>query len=392
MTSAESTIEAGRSWWYVLIGLIVVVAISGCSRETTPNPRAAPAEPLAADPLDATYWIDGSEIPLSKGHFEMPAAPGSAAMVTATVFDTPAYGDLDGSGDIDAAVILVYQTGGSGTFYYIAAAINGVDGYRGTNAMLLGDRVIPQTVRIQNRVIIADFADRRPGEPMAATPTIDVTRYAYLDGDSLVAVPADREESGWVTFGHEVRSFLPCDRSAEHWVLGRSSAISDIERTYRNTMTDARPYTPLFMVLTGSFAKPPRDGFGADYAGGIFVTGLIEADPAGHCRKEFIGVESPAPGAVIESPLTIRGRARGTWFFEGDFPVVLEDVHGNIVANGFVTAQGEWMTKEFVPFTAMLSFAKPEQGGRGSLIFKKDNPSEQRELDDEMAIPVFFQE
>jgi hypothetical protein len=392
MTGTKSIIGAERSWWCVSIGLIVVLAISGCSRETTRDPQAAHAEPLVADPLDTVYWIEGSEIPLNNGRFEMPAAPGSAAMVTATVFDSPAYGDLDGGGDIDAAVILVYQTGGSGTFYYIAAAIKRADGYQGTNAILLGDRVIPQAVRIQNRVIIVDFMDRGPAEPMAATPTINVRKYAYLDGDNLVTVPVDSEESGWVTFGHEVRLFLPCNRDTEHWVLGKSPAISDIERTYRNTMTDARPYAQLFMVLTGSFAKPPRDGFGADYADGFFATALIDADPAGHCRREFIAVESPAPGAEIESPLSIRGRARGSWFFEGDFPVVLEDANDNIVATGFVTAQGEWMTKEFVPFTGTLSFTKPEQGGRGSLIFKKDNPSDRRELDDATAIPVFFQE
>jgi hypothetical protein len=161
---------------------------------------------------------------------------------------------------------------------------------------------------------------------------------------------------------------------------------------YRNTMAGARPYTPLFMALTGSFAELPRDGFGADHAGAFFATRLIDANPAGHCREAFILVESPAPGAVIKSPLSIRGRARGTWFFEGDFPVVLEDTNGNIVANGFVTAQGDWMTKEFVPFAGTLSFAGHDQTDRGSLVFKKDNPSDQRELDDAMAIPVFFQD
>ncbi len=50
------------------------------------------------------------------------------------------------------------------------------------------------------------------------------------------------------------------------------------------------------------------------------------------------------------------------------------------------------MTKNFVPFTETLSFLKPEQGERGALVFKKDNPSDRRELDDAMAIPVFFQD
>jgi len=69
---------------------------------------------------------------------------------------------------------------------------------------------------------------------------------------------------------------------------------------------------------------------------------------------------------------------------------VLEDADGNVVANSFVTAQGDWMTKEFVPFAGKLSFTKPDQGGRGTLIFKKDNPTDRPDLDDATAIPVFF--
>ena len=390
MTGARESVAANRGLSYVLVGLIVILVISGCSRENDSASVVSAVAALAADPLNTTYRIDDLEIHLRNGHFEMPAAPGSAAMVTATVWDTPAYGDLDGGGDSDAALILVYQGGGSGTFYYVVAALHDADGYRGTNAILLGDRVIPGTVRIQNRNIIVDFLDRAQSEPMAETPTINVTRSAYLDGDSLLVVPADSQESGWFTLGHEVRSFLPCDGNTEYWVLGQSPALSDLETTYRSMMENAHPYTPLFVALTGSFMAPPGDGFGADYEGAFFANGLIDAATDRHCREEFIDVKAPAAGAVIDSPLSIQGRARGTWFFEGDFPVVLQDAYGNVVASGFVTAQGEWMTKEFVPFKESLSFTKPEKGDRGSLVFKKDNPSERRELDDKMTIPVFF--
>jgi hypothetical protein len=392
VTGAVLKVGAGRRLERILIGLIVVLAIGSCSLETRSGPTVAIVKNWPADPLDSTYWIDGREIRLRDGRFEMPAAPGSAAKITVSVFDTPAFGYLEGDGEIDAAVILVYQGGGSGTFYYIAAALNRADGYEGTNAVLLGDRVMPHAVRIENRVIIADFSDRARGEPMAARPTIDVTKHLYLDGDRLLAVPADSEESGWVTFGHEVRSFLPCNRETEHWVLGRSPAISDIESTYRGTMTDARPYAPLFMVLTGSFDGPKTEGFGTDYADVFFATRVIAADPAGHCRREFIHVESPSPSMIIESPLSLRGRARGIWFFEGDFPVVLEDQDGSALATGFVTAKDEWMTEDFVPFSGTLTFTRPRQGDRGTLIFKKDNPTDRPELDDSTAIPVFFED
>ena len=138
------------------------------------------------DPLNAVYWIDEAEIRMRDGRFEIPAAPGSAAMLSTVVLDTPVFGDLDGDGIPDAALILVYQGGGSGTFYYLAAALKRENGFRGTHAILLGDRIKPRAVRIHERTIIAEFLDRGAGEPMASAPTVAVSRAAVVDGDGLV--------------------------------------------------------------------------------------------------------------------------------------------------------------------------------------------------------------
>jgi len=73
-------------------------------------------------------------------------------------------------------------------------------------------------------------------------------------------------------------------------------------------------------------------------------------------KGDLIRIESPRPGQEIASPLTITGEARGTWYFEGDFPVVLTDWDGRIIAQHYATAQGEWMTEDFVPFSSELSF------------------------------------
>jgi hypothetical protein len=144
------------------------------------------------------------------------------------------------------------------------------------------------------------------------------------------------------------------------------------------------------MTLVGRFDEPPADGFGADYRAAFLATRLVRVWPAGNCRREFIVVQSPKPGAVISSPLKIRGRARGSWFFEGDFPLILKDRKGRVIARGYVTARGEWMTKKFVPFEGSLTFEKPAAGERGTLVFKKDNPSDRPELDDSLELPVYL--
>ena len=50
------------------------------------------------------------------------------------------------------------------------------------------------------------------------------------------------------------------------------------------------------------------------------------------------------------------------------------------------------MTKRFVPFEGTLTFEKPAAGGPGTLVFKKDNPSDRPELDDSLELPVYLNE
>jgi hypothetical protein len=348
----------------------------------------------AADPRNATYTVEGRRITLRDGRYEEEAAPGSAAQAVTGVFGEPAVGDLEGDGDEDAVLILVHDPGGSGTFYYIAASVNENGRYRGTNAVMLGDRISPRQIVIRNGVVIAGYDDRRPGEPMAATPSVARTKVLTLrDGRLTETGPIGEGEQvaeGWVTVGHEVRSFAPCGGKTDFWLSGDAPAMTEVAAAYRLALPDPEPYTPLFMTLAGSFGKPQAGGFGAEYAGSFSLTRLVRVSPKGNCRSNLIVVDSPVPGARVSSPLVIRGRARGMWFFEGDFPVVLLDAKGNVMGKGFCTAKGEWMTRDFVPFEGTLTFEKPVSGGRGTLILRKDNPSEQREQDDALEIPVFF--
>jgi hypothetical protein len=106
--------------------------------------------------------------------------------------------------------------------------------------------------------------------------------------------------------------------------------------------------------------------------------------------NDLIEVYSPIMGERISSPLIITGQARGNWYFEADFPIVLVDWDGLIIAEAIAQAQGDWMTEDFVPFRAEIEFEKPDYGERGTLILRKDNPSGLPENDDAIEIPVFF--
>lgn len=105
--------------------------------------------------------------------------------------------------------------------------------------------------------------------------------------------------------------------------------------------------------------------------------------------EDLIQVDDLLPGDEIAFPLEISGKARGYWYFEATFPIVLEDEDGTILLQTYATAQDEWMTEEFVPFTVIIK--KPVTSAHsGKLIFKYSNASGLPEKEDQLIIPVRF--
>ena len=125
--------------------------------------------------------------------------------------------------------------------------------------------------------------------------------------------------------------------------------------------------------------------------GGALAEGTGEEEAgAEEALTEKVVVEMPQPNAVVSSPLDIEGRARGSWFFEGDFPVKLLDESGKELGAAIAMAQGEWMTEDFVLFKTTLEFSAGA-ATKGTLVFEKDNPSGLPEHAGQVVIPVRFQ-
>ena len=137
---------------------------------------------------DATYQIDGKSIALVNGLSEADAAPGSASRIITRYFGNDAIGDLNGDGKKDVAFLLTQDTGGSGTFYYVVVALRTASGYQGTNAVLLGDRIAPQTTNIENGMVVVNYADRKPDESFAIEPSVGISKYLEVIDSKLVEV------------------------------------------------------------------------------------------------------------------------------------------------------------------------------------------------------------
>lgn len=137
---------------------------------------------------NATYMIDGRAVTLVNGTAEEETISGAATKTITRYFGNEAYGDVNGDDVSDIAFLLSQDLGGSGTFYYVVAALKIGGGYKGTNAVLLGDRVAPQPTEIRDGVIIVNYAERAPGEPMTARPSVGVSKYLRVVDDRLVEV------------------------------------------------------------------------------------------------------------------------------------------------------------------------------------------------------------
>ena len=140
----------------------------------------------ASDHLDAEYVIDGRRIHLVDGVSEIEALPGSATRIATRYFGNEVRKDLDGDGREDVAVLLTQETGGTGTFYYIVAAVASDGGYRGSQGLLLGDRIAPIDAESgRDRIVVVNYADRAPGDPFTVEPSVGKSLWLLLNPATL---------------------------------------------------------------------------------------------------------------------------------------------------------------------------------------------------------------
>ena len=128
------------------------------------------------DPSNASFTFSDGVITLSGGRNEREIAPGSAFMEETVLLEKFAYGDINSDDKEDTALFLARYGAGSGTFIYLAGYISGPVTYRGTETVLIGDRISPQNISINNGVVTIEYLDRAPGEALAVEPTVPVSK------------------------------------------------------------------------------------------------------------------------------------------------------------------------------------------------------------------------
>lgn len=100
-------------------------------------------------------------------------------------YQKSATGDLNGDGTPDAAVILIADTSGSGTFIYLAAMVSGQSGLENRDTIYLGDRVIVETMVIQEGMVKLQMITHGPQDGLCC-PSVKTRQTYLLDNDHLV--------------------------------------------------------------------------------------------------------------------------------------------------------------------------------------------------------------
>jgi len=140
-------------------------------------------------------WSTKGKIKLNDGIYKEKIASDSATELVIKLNDRISFGDLNGDGAEDAALILVSDPGGSGTFYDLVAVINSQGKAKYAASIFLGDRVKVEKVDLSSGKILVKMVIHKRTDPMCC-PSLKVEQEYALQGDELVRQSVEMKATG----------------------------------------------------------------------------------------------------------------------------------------------------------------------------------------------------
>ena len=276
--------------------------------------------------------------------------------------DTVAFGDLDGDGIADAAVVLFASGGGSGTFKYLVAVLDRDGEPVQAARVYLGDRVPVRSLAITGGRIVAETVTHRSGDGLCC-PTLEITRDFALRGGELA------ERRALV-----IESPLPGETVAGGVEVRGTTTMSPSGDGLRYLVYDARGGVigmgalPVegFEGSPGTFAAPVEFIAGEGGPGRIEIVDVdagdgsalaratmpvvLEATPSmygappmeetGRPARELV-LEAPLSGATVGAEIEVRGRI-SEMPFEKNLTYRIYDEAGTVVGESYITVEGDF--------------------------------------------------
>jgi len=238
---------------YIIVLVVILVGGFYALNSYIYNEKQA-GDGIAADYKDARYLIEGDLVQLKGGNASTPIYDVPGVKIKTKYFGNEVKADLDKDGDEDVAFLVTREGGGSGTFFYLIAAIKEEKGYRGIGGVLIGDRIAPQTTEFKDGLIIVNYAERKPTDPMTATPSEAKSLYLKYDSTSE-------------NFGEVVQNFEgEADPSRMTLGMNKWTWISTLYNDERTIMPKQKDAFTLTFKTDGTFsATTDCNGVGGSY-------------------------------------------------------------------------------------------------------------------------------
>jgi len=274
--------------------------------------------------------------------------------------DAVAFGDLDGDGIADAAVVLFTSGGGSGTFKYLVAVLDRDGEPVQAARAYLGDRVPVRSLTIAGGRVVAETVTHRAGDGLCC-PTLEVTRDFALRGGELAERQALVIESPLpgetVASGVEVRgttTMHPSGEGLRYLVYDARGGVIGMGRLPVEDFEDSPGTFAAPVEFISGEAGPGRieivdagDGSAAARTTGLVV---LEATPSVYGAAPMGEMDRPARELVLEAPLSgatvgaeieVRGRI-SVMPFEKNLTYRIYDAAGTVVGESYITAEGDY--------------------------------------------------
>ena len=260
------------------------LVMAGCSGPDTPalETAATPADVanasytgLAGIP-DAVVLTDGKwqGEPAVEGASSVPAAYLSEHLTTS--------GDLDGDGRPETVAVVVTTSGGSGSYFNLVVFTDMGTGLEQVALRELGDRPRIRSLDISDGKLAMVSIEHGENEALCC-PTQRVDREFTLAGSALdvtserLAGPLERHW-GYLTWGHENRSFRSCTGDREGWVIDElaQESLADLHAEFAS-----EPYAPVFFDIEGRWVDTPDAAFAEDFSEALEITDVFRVEREG---------------------------------------------------------------------------------------------------------------